>query len=227
MPSAKVNMDFPKNDLNNDLVDSIEFYSNAAYRLKPELTNDLIVALVRMNTLAVPSSKEFVKIEITMIAIRNKQYIDESKIRNKLTKDELDQLDKTFPGGLVGHETIDQVVSGNEYLSQNLTCSPQIVDAHWAWFSATGDTRVIDKLIESSKVKNTPCCFSCIEWSIPSQAKSNEDVYKYLIEFKKNLGEKSQQWFSRYVPDLRECDWINYYKIENNKDSLNKLQGIN
>lgn len=75
---AKINEDYKRDDLNPAVVDSLEQFTNDAYKMNPQYTNDLIVALIRQNTLNVATSKENIKILTNILSIKNKDYIDES-----------------------------------------------------------------------------------------------------------------------------------------------------
>ena len=205
--TPKVIVNFNKDGLNNIVTDSISFYTNAAYKISPEYSNDFVVSLVRMNVLNVPKTAENVKLLIELIAIKNQAHINDLEIKSKLTKNETSSFVRAFPNGLNSNKTVAEIVKNDKRLNAKLACSPEIVDAHWSWFSATGDTAIIGKLIESSKVKNTPCCFGSIEWSVPSQATQNEDVYNYLISRQNQLSETKRKWFSRFIPSKNECKW--------------------
>jgi hypothetical protein len=207
--TPKVIVNFNKDGLNNTVTDSISFYTNAAYKIHPEYSNDFIVSLIRMNLLNVPQTEENMNLLIELIAIKNRAYINEVEIKSKLTKNEVSSFGRAFPNGLNINKTVAEIVQNDERLNGKFACPPEIVDAHWAWFSGTGDTNIISKLIESSKVLNTPCCFDCIEWSVPNQATQNEDVYNFLISRQNQLSEKQREWFSRFIPSKSACRWKN------------------
>ena len=80
---AKFNEDFKRDDLNPIVVDSLEQFENDAYKMNPQYTNDLIVAIIRQNTLNVETAKENVKILFHLLSIRNRDYFDENLILSR------------------------------------------------------------------------------------------------------------------------------------------------
>ena len=81
---AKFNENIKRDDLAPAVADSLEHFTNDAYKMNPQYTNDLIVALIRQNTLNVKTAKEYVKILINILSIRNHNYIDEKWILSHL-----------------------------------------------------------------------------------------------------------------------------------------------
>jgi hypothetical protein len=54
------------------VVDSLELFSNNAYKMNPEYTNDYVIAIIRQNTLNVETAKEHEKIQFHLPNIRNR-----------------------------------------------------------------------------------------------------------------------------------------------------------
>ena len=55
----KINENFKRDDLTPALADSVDLFIGEAYRMKPEYTNELIVAIIRANTLNVENARVY------------------------------------------------------------------------------------------------------------------------------------------------------------------------
>ena len=222
--SSKINNEIYTDDLNSSLQDSdsLMFYSNAAYRLNPNYTNDLIIALIRQNTLSVKSSKPYVAALIDMLSIQNKNEFNIDSIRGKLNSEQLAIFNKVFANGTTHAKTIKEYENENEILSRDSICYPEDVDMHWAEFSATGDRRIISKIIEPSRIISerlrkegsvvVKCCIDCVDWSVKSQAIYNKDVYDYLVHLQDSLDPINKREYKNLIPDSAEVYWMNYYR---------------
>ncbi len=213
---AKINEDFKRDDLNPAVVDSLDRFTNDAYKMNPKYTNELIVALIRSNSLHVTTAKENVKILINILSVQNSNYIDESWILAHLDTKQQKDYHREFPAGLPAQQSIEAIVQSHPLFQDSITCKAEEVDAHWAYFSATGNTKVIEKMFNSIShfYSGNTCCIRCLEWSIPSRAIQNKDVYDKLIEIrdaKCNSAENSQEckdhYRQRYIPPVSECEW--------------------
>lgn len=211
---AKINNDFKRDDLNPSVVDSISVFSNDAYKMDPRYTNDFFVALIRMNLLNVKMTKDYIVILFDILSIRNKDYIDVNWIMSHLDSKQQKDFNKTFPSGLPRYKNTEEVIRDNKYFADTVTCKPVEVDAHWTYFSATGDTKIIEKIEKSRHVYGTPCCFDCVEWSLPSRATENKEVYDKLTEIRdKNCAESQNPDFcishynQRLIPPKGQCEW--------------------
>ena len=112
---AKINEDFKHDDLNPVVVDSLERFINDAYKMDPKYTNELIVALVRSNSLDVTTTKENVKILVSILSVRNSSYIDESWILAHLDYKQQNVYRKNFPDGLPVRQSIDETVQNSPF----------------------------------------------------------------------------------------------------------------
>lgn len=213
---AKINEDFKRDDLAPAVADSLQLFTNDAYKMNPLYTNDLIVALIRQNTLNVKTAKEYIKILINILSIKNHNYIDEKWILSHLDSKQQKDYHREFPAGLPAQQGIEDIVQSHPLFQDTITCKAEEVDAHWAYFSATGDTKAIEKMKNSLYIPGIPCCFSCLEWSLPSRASQNKDVYDKLIEIRDRncaIAEDPQYCFdyynNRFIPAVSDCQWRN------------------
>ena len=212
----KINDNYKRDDLNPAVVDSLNQFANDAYKMSPSYTNDLIVALIRQNSLNVETTKENVKILINILSIKNNNYIDEKWILSHLDTKQQKEYRRDFPDGLPIKKSINNVIQNHPLFKDSVTCKAEEVDAHWAYFSATGDTKAIEKMSKSIThfYSGNTCCISCLEWSLPSRAIQNKDVYDKLIEISdakcessKNPQECKNHFNQRYIPPVSECEW--------------------
>ena len=211
---AKINEDFKRDDLAPAVADSLQLFTNDAYKMNPLYTNDLIVALIRQNTLNVKTAKEYIKILINILSIKNHNYIDEKWILSHLDSKQQKDFNREFPAGLPAKQSIDEIIQNHPLFQDSITCKAEEVDAHWAYFSATGDTKAIEKMKKSLYVSGIPCCFNCLEWSLPSRATQNKDVYDKLVEIRDRncTTAKDPQncvtfYNQRFIPPVSECNW--------------------
>ena len=156
---AKLNEDYKRDDLKSAVVDSLDRFANDAYKMNPNYTNDFIVALIRRNALNVATSKEYVKILINILSIRNSDYINESWILKHLDSKQQKEYHRDFPDGLPARQSIDDIVQNSPFFKDTITCKAEEVDAHWAYFSATGDTKAVEKMKKTLYVFGIPCQF--------------------------------------------------------------------
>lgn len=211
---AKINDNFKRDDLNPAVVDSINVFSNDAYKMDPRYTNDFFVAIIRMNLLNVETAKDNMVILFDILSIRNKDYIDVNWIMSHLDSKQQKDFNKTFPSGLPRYKNTEEVIRDNKYFADTVTCKPVEVDAHWAYFSATGDTKIIEKIEKSRHVYGTPCCFDCVEWSLPSRAAQSKEVYDKMIEIRDKNCAKTKDpdycisyYNERLIPSKSYCKW--------------------
>lgn len=213
---AKFNENIKRDDLAPAVADSLEHFTNDAYKMNPQYTNDLIVALIRQNTLNVKTAKEYVKILINILSIRNHNYIDEKWILSHLDSKQQKDYHREFPAGVPIQQGIEDFVQSHPLFQDTITCKAEEVDAHWAYFSATGDTKAVEKMKKSLYVPGIPCCFSCLEWSLPSRATQNKDVYDKLTEIRdRNCATAEDPQYcidyynNRFIPPISDCQWRN------------------
>ena len=109
----KINDNYKRDDLNPAVVDSLNQFANDAYKMSPSYTNDLIVALIRQNSLNVETAKENVKILINILSIKNNNYIDEKWILSHLDTKQQKEYRRDFPDGLPIKKSINNVIQNH------------------------------------------------------------------------------------------------------------------
>ncbi len=203
-----------EDDLKPALVDSLDLFVGEAYRMKPEYTNDFIVALIRKNTLNVENARIYYPTLINLISLKNHDNLDEAWIMSHLEPKEQEDFHRVFPSGFPAKQSISKYIQSEELFSDSVTCEGEQVDAHWAYFSATGDTKVIEKIEKTMNVYNRRCCFECLHETLVFRAMKNKDVYDKLIEIRDTKCAKAHnpagctEYFNnRYVPPISACEW--------------------
>ncbi|MGL1934200.1 MAG: hypothetical protein OCD01_04240 [Fibrobacterales bacterium] len=198
---AKLNKDFKNEDLPAEFNSQFNEYANALYKMPKVYTDPYVISIYRMNSLNVENYKIPAKLTLELLSSVNSENINCDNIKSKLTSNEVMDYENNFPFGMCQQEPLDAILSKYNELNDSIAYTPQKVDAHWAWFSATGDMKIIDKLVKSAGVVGVPCCLRCLEWSIPSMAYHNDDIYNYLVEYNEKLPEQSRSWFKRFIPE--------------------------
>jgi len=127
---AKINDNYKRDDLNPVVIDSLIRFTNDAYKMNPSYTNDLIVALIRQNTLNVETAKENVKILINILSVKNNDYFDENWILSHLDNKQQKEYHRDFPDGLPIKKSINNVIQNHPLFKDSVTCKAEEVDAH-------------------------------------------------------------------------------------------------
>lgn len=210
----QINENFKRDDLNPALADSVDLFIGEAYRMNPEYTNDFIVAIIRANTLNVENARVYYPTLISLISLKNRAHLDKSWIMSHLDEKEQEAFHRVFPLGFPVQQSVSKFVQNNEFFRDSVTCEGEDVDAHWAYFSATGDTKVIEKIEKTMSVYDRRCCFECLQESLIFRAVKNKDVYDKLVEIRDtkcasapNPNSCTEFYNKRYIPPASECAW--------------------
>lgn len=210
----QINENFKRDDLTPALADSVDLFIGEAYRMKPEYTNELIVAIIRANTLNVENARVYYPTLINLISLKNRDYLDENWIMSHLDEKEQKDFQRVFPTGFPAQQSISKFIQGSEFFMDSVTCEGEDIDAHWAYFSATGDTKVIEKIEKTMHVYDRLCCFECLQNSLLFRSVKNRDVYDKLVEIRDTTCEKAPNptgcaayYNNRYIPPANECAW--------------------
>ena len=212
----KLNENFKRDDLTPALADSVDLFIGEVYRMKPEYTNELIVAIIRANTLNVENARVYYPTLINLISLKNRNYLDENWIMSHLEEKEQKDFQRVFPTGFPVQQSISKFIQGSEFFMDSVTCEGEDIDAHWAYFSATGDTKVIEKIEKTMSVYNRQCCFECLQNTLLFRSIKNKDVYDKLVEIRDKKCAKApnpagcaEYYNNRYIPPREQCDWSN------------------
>jgi len=201
---ANINFSYRKDDISpgaNRVIESNQ--SNFLYKVPSEYSTDILVSLVRMNMFSAPSTKNIGEITTTFWLMGKKSVFNCDLFFSKLRKNQI----KTFQEKMEGHPFICNDPNYDEFaavdsfrniLSENIN-EHNAVDAHWAWFSATGNTDVLKRIL-NNYLHNPSACKRCIGWSFSSNAYQNPDVEAFLIEFMEDKTESEKQMLKRLVP---------------------------
>lgn len=206
----KFNENFKRDDLTPAVADSLDIFFGETYKMKPEYTNELIVALIRANTLNLEQTSVYVPTLINLISLKNSDYLDENWIMSHLEEKEKKDFQRVFPKGFPKQQSISKLIQGNEFFMDSVTCTPEDVDAHWAYFAATGDIKVIDKIEKTLSVHDRKCCFGCIRHGLWFRAATNKDVYDKLVDIRatKCPTAPDPARCASYIPRVDDCAWL-------------------
>jgi hypothetical protein len=171
-------------------------HGNEFYKLPDHDVTDFMVEMIRYGILEKPTGKYIGEITLSIgggvrattfncddfykkIGRRNKIIVDEKMARYTFvcrdgTFNREDAL-KKFSAVLT--ETIDK-----DY----------VVDAHWGWFSMTGDKLILQRFLDNYLYKPISC-HPCIKWSFGSNARANPDVMKFLLEYAQQKTPEEQE----------------------------------
>lgn len=203
-----------EDDLKPALVDSLDLFVGEAYRMNPEYTNDFIVALIRKNTLNVENARIYYPTLINLISLKNRDKLDENWIMSHLEPKEQEDFHRVFPSGFPARQSISKYIQSEELFSDSVTCEGEQVDAHWAYFSVTGNTDVIEKIEKTMRVYDRRCCFECLHETLVLRAVMNKDVYDKLIEIRDrdcakapNPAGCANYFNNQYIPPQEQCAW--------------------
>jgi len=211
---AEINDNYKRDDLSPAVIDSMGYFITAAYKMDPKYTNDLIIASFRQNALNVKNTKIYAQLLINLLSVKNKAFIDEEYILQHLDSDQQKDYRRTYPSGLPSKQSIDEIILNNPYFENTITCEGEEIDSHWAYFAATGDTKIIEKLENTLYARNVSCCFDCLGQSLANRAAWNKDVYDKLIQIRdkhcssaKNFNTCIEYYNNWYIPPISKCDW--------------------
>ena len=210
----KIEENFKRDDLKPALADSVDLFVGEAYRMNPEYTNDFIVALIRANTLNVENARIYYPTLINLISLKNRDNLDEAWIMAHLEPKQQEDFHRVFPSGFPAKQSISKYIQSEVLFSDSITCEGEQIDAHWAYFSATGDTKVIEKIEKTMSVYDRRCCFQCLQETLVFRAMKNKDVYDKLIEIRDTQCAKAHNPAgckefvnNQYIPPVSACEW--------------------
>jgi len=203
LPQRKYEIGYRADDLNQDFVKDFKRNSNYFYKFEPQYSVDYMVSIVRMNVFSLPTTENLGQILLSFGLIGKEKFFDCNVFYSKLSAEEKKLVDSKREN----HPFICRnpaFTSGSALDSFAQVLSVQIndyrtADAHWAWFSATGDTEPLKRLIDNY-LYNSKACINCIEWSYPSNARQNEDVENYLLKYMADKSDLEKQKLTKLLP---------------------------
>jgi hypothetical protein len=186
LPQRKFITTSRTDDLNQDFVKDFKDNSNYFYKFDPRYSVDYMVSIVRMNVFSSPTTRNTGEILLSFGLIGEEKFFDCNVFFSKLSAEEKKLVDSRMED----HHFIcrDPVYTSESALASfPLVLSAQIntysaADSCWAWFSATGDTKPLKRLLDNY-LYNPNACINCIQWSYSSNAQQNADVKNYLLKY--------------------------------------------
>ncbi len=200
--SSKTELSYKTDDLNQDFVKEFKASHEYFYKFDSRYSVDYMVSIVRIHVFSsdadntgdvllslglMGKEKSFdCNVFFSKLTAEEKQLVD-SKMQNHpficrspnyTSENVLDSFPKTLPGQI------------NNYIS---------VNGHWAWFSATGDTEPLRRLLDNY-LYNPQTCVDCIRWSYPYNARQNADVRNYLLTYMSDKTDSDKQKLLTLLP---------------------------
>jgi len=203
IPENKMRTDIKESDLDPAAVAAIK--ENASfYKLPPQILEDYMVAIVRMNIFSSPSHYEIGPITLSFGTLHHKKSFKCDKFFAKLTPEETQVVKSRMAGKPYICEnksySAEQALKAfdSSILSDKIN-HPSIADAHWAWHGSNGDTKPLKRLLDNY-LYNPNACLECITWSYSSNAQQNHDVLKYLISYGNTKSPAEKERLAELLP---------------------------
>lgn len=190
-------------DLDPRAANSFEKELNYIYRIDSSLYTDVMVAVVRSNILSSPSTMNLGEIFLSVALMEKANQFDCNGFFSRLNEQEKKLVrermeNHPFVCKDANYSMEDVLKSFPEVLSADINTYSG-VDAHWAWFSASGDTQVLKRFLDNY-LMNPKSCKACIKWSYSSMAQQNHDVKLFLEEYLKTKTPEEQTVLKEFLP---------------------------
>jgi len=201
--STGVRVNYRTDNLDPKFVNEFRVNSNYFYKFDPKYSVDYMVSLARMNVFSSSTTKNMGEIILSFGLIGREKTFDCGLFFSKLAANERVVIESRMEGHPFLCRKADYTVK--EALASFPTALPENIethttaDSHWAWFGATGNTEPLKRLLDNY-LYNPKACLKCIVWSYPSNAKQNEDVKKYLVEYMNQKTEKEREKLLSLMP---------------------------
>ena len=184
----RIRTNFKTDDLDQSFVKEFKYNSNYFYKFDSNHAVDYMVSIVRMNVLSAHTTISMGEILLSFGLIGKEDSFNCDTFFSKLTIEEQTlvkskMLKHPFICNQQQYTTNDVLESFPIALSDQIS-SYRVADCHWAWFSATGDTAPLTRILDNY-LYNSNACMNCITWSFSSNAEQNQDVKQFLVEYMK------------------------------------------
>ena len=182
-----IRTNYRTDDLDPDFVREFRVNSNYLYKLDPKYSVDYMVSLVRANVFSSGSTRSIGEIVLSFGLIGKEAFFDCKRFFSMLTEEERGTVQSRmahhpFVCRNTGYTADEALASFPVALSRDIN-DPNTADSHWAWFGATGNTEPLKRFLDNY-LYNPKACYSCIRWSYSSNARQNQDVKRYLVEYR-------------------------------------------
>jgi hypothetical protein len=194
---------YKTDDLNPDFVKEFKINSGYFYKFDPGYSVDYMVSMVRMKASSSPVQEDTDAILLSFGLIGKEKYFDCNAFYAKLSAEETELVESMMKGHPFicrsPHYTVDAALASFPEAFAGQINTYRSVDAHWAWFDATGDTEPLKRLLDNY-LYNPGICADCIKWSYSYNVIHNTDVKNYLLKYMNGKTDPEKQKLSTLLP---------------------------
>ncbi|WP_237132375.1 hypothetical protein [Pseudohongiella sp. O18] len=156
----------------------------SVYKLPTDDAMDVLIQLVEIEALQNDNQKIVGSIILSVLPASNPEAFNCSRFIEKLGN-EYKELPEAMLGPFICEEpnlTVDEALEPYiDFITYPVDSSVKL-DAHWAWYAATGDELVLRNLL-NTYLRVEEACRHCIEWSFSSNFNANSDVRAFFGRF--------------------------------------------
>ncbi len=232
--ATTVNQKYNKSDLNPAAIEAFNQNQNSLYKIKPEYATDASVALVRMDVLSAYSTKNFGEIIMSLWLQDKENFFNCEEFYSKLTQAQIKKVESKMENHPFlckdpNYEIDNALLSFKHILTKDIN-TPSATDSHWAWYSATGNSEALKNILDNY-LSNSKAC-DCIPWSFLSNVAQNDDVKKYLVEYRQDKTDSEKAMLNMLLPldeyinvEQTKIETKSYDEIEKQIEILNSVIG--
>ncbi len=177
--------------------------AHAVYKVDDEKITDLLIEMVQLGFLTRPKSLYIGEVLLSLVPVGRESYFDCERfygaIGVELKKVVLEKMKPYLFKCKDGTFTEKAALEKFSDAINPTIVEPYEVDATWAWFSATGNTEALDRLI-TNYLHYDKACRHCIEWTYSSSCRQNKDVYDYLRKYSQSAKTEDKIKLYRLAP---------------------------
>jgi len=194
---------YKKDDLADNIDKIVNKYGQSFYQLPDKYIADFFLSLVRQKAFEHPWSVSTSEILLSFGLINKKDQFNCNDFFLKLEENQREKLREQmnkypFVCKDSNYSEQDAFNAFEKVLPQNINTN-EAADAHWAWYSATGNSAILKRILDNY-LNNQEACINCIEWSYPSIAQENSDVKNYLLGYMEDKSPKDRSKLEKLVP---------------------------
>jgi hypothetical protein len=168
-------------DLDPLAVEAFLQETNQFYKIDGALKDDIYVYVLRSSMLDLYRTQVPARVLLALGSLRDQPDCDvlQRKVPRKKMKSSVEKLDGYFH--CTGRSyTEDEYVAQDDFLRLDSLNHARPVDAHMAWYAATGSQRPVEKLVRNLALNENAC--SCIFWALSSVAKEDPDFRNVVLQ---------------------------------------------
>lgn len=190
-----------KTNLNPEI--SLLNQAHAVYKIDEGKITDFLIEMVNIDILTKPKGLYIGEILLSLAPVGRESHFDCDRFYNAIGVSRKNVVqEKMKPYLFKCKDGAFKEDAALEKFSDALNptiVEPFEVDATWAWFSATGNHKALERII-TNYLHNDKACLPCIEWSYSTNYRQNVDVSKYLRNYSQSADNKDKLKLIRLAP---------------------------